>query len=377
MSDRDVPARNAEEAVPPRPAPRRGWLGGGMGLPRAVGRVSQTALSLVITFLGLLFITFLIGRIIPIDPALAVVGERASQAQYEAARHALGLDQPLLKQFGIYLRDVLTGDFGKSILTARPVVEDIARVVPATLELATIATLIGVFLGVPAGVAAAVSQGRWPDQLIRFLSLIGYSVPVFWLGLIGLLVFYGKLGWVAGPGRLDVSYELAYEFDVVQRTGSILIDSVLSGAWDVFANAVSHIVLPAGVLGYFALAYIARMTRSFMLEQLAQEYVTTARVKGVPEWRVVWVHALGNARLPLITVVALSYAYLLEGSVLTETVFAWPGLGLYITNALFSADMNAVLGGTVVVGFAFIGLNLISDILYGLVDPRAATRGGS
>ena len=342
-----------------------------MGLPGTVWRASQTALSLLITFFGLLLVTFLIGRIIPIDPALAIVGERASQAQYEAARQALGLDQPLLKQFAIYVGDVVTGDFGKSILTARPVAEDIARVFPATLELATIATLIGVAFGIPAGVTAATQRGRWPDQLIRLVSLIGYSVPVFWLGLIGLLVFYGHLNWVAGPGRLDVSYELAYEFDVVPRTGSILIDSALSGAWDVFGNALEHIVLPASVLGYFSLAYISRMTRSFMLEQLGQEFVTTARVKGVPEWRVVWVHALGNALIPLITVVALSYAYLLEGSVLTETVFAWPGLGLYITNALFSADMNAVLGGTVVVGFAFIGLNLLSDILYRFVDPRA------
>jgi peptide/nickel transport system permease protein len=371
MTDRETPARDAGDAHGTGPVLRRAWLGGGMALPGLAWRASQTALSLLITLFGLLLVTFLIGRIIPIDPALAVVGERASQAQYEAARQALGLDQPLTTQFLIYIGDVLTGDFGKSILTARPVVEDIARVFPATLELATIATLIGVLLGIPAGVAAATHRGRWPDQIIRLVSLIGYSVPVFWLGLIGLLVFYGNLGWVAGPGRLDVSFELAYEFDVVQRTGSILIDSALSGAWGVLGNALQHIVLPASVLGYFSLAYIARMTRSFMLEQLGQEFVTTARVKGVPEWRVVWVHALGNALVPLITVVTLSYAYLLEGSVLTETVFAWPGLGLYITNALFSADMNAVLGGTVVVGFIFIGLNLLSDLLYRLVDPRA------
>lgn len=360
-----------EEDPSPRPAPRHFRGPPGSGLPAAAWRLSQTALSLLITFFGLLFITFLIGRIIPIDPALAVVGERASQAQYEAAREALGLDRPLVIQFAIYVGDVLTGDFGKSLLTARPVAEDIARVFPATLELATIATLIGVLFGIPAGVAAATHQGSAPDQVIRLLSLIGYSVPVFWLGLIGLLLFYGTLGWVAGPGRLDVTYELIFELDVPRRTGLILVDSALAGAWDVFANALQHIILPAGVLGYFSLAYIARMTRSFMLEQLGQEFVTTARVKGVPEWRVVWVHALGNALLPLITVIALSYAYLLEGSVLTETVFAWPGLGLYITTALFSADMNAVLGGTIVVGFAFIGLNLLSDMVYRLVDPRA------
>lgn len=371
MTNTGAPLPRMEETPPLQAAPRRFRPGASTGLAGATWRISQTALSLLITFFGLLFVTFFIGRIIPIDPALAVVGERASQAQYEAARVALGLDKPLVTQFAIYVGDVLTGNFGKSLLTARPVAEDIARVFPATLELATIATLIGVLFGIPAGVAAATHQGRLVDQLFRLLSLIGYSVPVFWLGLIGLLVFYGNLGWVAGPGRLDVSYELIFEYDIPRRTGLILVDSALAGAWDVFGNALQHIVLPAGVLGYFSLAYISRMTRSFMLEQLSQEFVITARVKGVPEWRVVWVHALGNALLPLITVIALSYAYLLEGSVLTETVFAWPGLGLYITNGLFSADMNAVLGGTVVVGFAFIGLNLLSDGLYKLVDPRA------
>lgn len=344
---------------------------GGIDLRRAVVRLAQTVLSLAVTFLGLLFVTFFIGRIIPIDPVLAILGDRATQEQYEAARQALGLDRPLLEQFAIYVGDVLRGDFGMSLLTARPVIEDVANVFPATLELATLATLIGVLIGVPAGVTAAVNQGRWPDQAIRFVGLLGYSMPVFWLGLIALLVFYGNLGWVSGPGRLDVAYELDFEFDVTHVTGSILIDSALSGAWGVFFNALGHIILPAGVLGYFSLAYIARMTRSFMLEQLSQEYVTTARVKGVPERRVIWVHALGNALVPLITVIALSYAYLLEGSVLTETVFAWPGLGLYITNALFAADMNAVLGGTVVVGIVFIGLNILSDLLYTLVDPRA------
>jgi peptide/nickel transport system permease protein len=192
-------------------------------------------------------------------------------------------------------------------------------------------------------------------------------MPVFWLGLIGLLVFYGILGWVGGPGRLDIFYEDT----VPQVTGAILIDSLLAGDLEIFNNALSHIILPASVLGYYSIAYISRMTRSFMLEQLSQEYVTTARVKGLSETRVIWGHALGNVMVPLITVIALSYAQLLEGSVLTETVFAWPGLGFYITNALLSADMAAVLGGTIVVGSVFVGLNLLSDLLYRLVDPRA------
>ena len=199
------------------------------------------------------------------------------------------------------------------------------------------------------------------------VGLVGYSVPVFWLGLVGLLIFYARLDWVGGPGRLDVFYE-----DIVEPvTGLLLVDAALARDWDVFANAFSHIIMPAAILGYFSLAYISRMTRSFMIEQLRQEYVTTARAKGLSERRVVWRHALGNVMLPLVTVIALSYASLLEGAVLTETVFAWPGLGRYITDSLFNVDMNAVLGGTIVVGAVFIGLNLLSDMLYRMLDPRA------
>jgi peptide/nickel transport system permease protein len=324
-------------------------------------------ISLAVTLLGLLLITFLIGRVMPIDPVLAVVGERATKEVYDATRASMGLDDPLIVQFLNYIGEVLTGNFGNSLLTSRPVIDDIARVFPATLELASVATLFGVFIGIPAGVIAAVNAGRWPDHLVRLLGLFGYSMPVFWLGLMGLMIFYGKLDWVAGPGRLDIFFD-----DVVpQVTGVILIDSLLAGNTEVFANALSHIILPASVLGYYSLAYISRMTRSFMLEQLAQEYVTTARVKGLSEWMVIWRHALGNVMVPLITVIALSYANLLEGSVLTEIVFAWPGIGFYITNALLSADMNAVLGGTVMVGIVFVGLNLLSDLLYRVFDPRA------
>lgn len=324
-------------------------------------------LSLIVTFLGLLAVTFFIGRVIPIDPVLAVVGERAPPEVYEATRRAMGLDKPLIVQFAMYVWQVLHGDLGTSLLTSRPVIEDIARVVPATFELATLATIIGVVLGVPMGVLAAVHAGRWPDHVVRVVGLIGYSVPVFWLGLMGLLLFYGKLGWVGGPGRLDIYYDGL----VPTVTGMILIDSLLAGDMAIFRNAVSHIILPASILGYYSLAYISRMTRSFMLEQLNQEYIITARVKGMSEARVIWVHALGNVMVPLITVIALSYASLLEGSVLTETVFAWPGLGFYITNALVSADMAAVLGGTIVVGMVFVGLNLLADFLYRIVDPRA------
>ncbi len=338
-----------------------------MTLPRPAFVVGRLVLTLAVTFLGLLLVTFLIGRVVPIDPVLAAVGDRAPQDVYEQVRIQLGLDKPLWQQFLIYVSAVLHGDFGKSVLTAHPVLSDIRRVFPATLELATLATLLGVLLGIPMGIAGAIWQGRWVDHVIRVVGLVGYSVPVFWLGLVGLLIFYAKLDWVAGPGRLDVFYDGLVE----PVTGVILLDSALAGEWDVFWNAVSHLILPASLLGYYSLAYVARMTRSFMIEQLGQEYITTARVKGLSETRVIWRHALGNTAVPLVTVIALSYANLLEGSVLTETVFAWPGLGFYITNSLLNADMNAVLGGTIVVGTVFIGLNLLSDVFYRVLDPRA------
>ncbi len=340
-------------------------------LPRLLRQAGLGVISLAITLLGLLLITFLIGRVVPIDPVLSIVGERATEAQIQAVRDKLGLDLPMWQQFFIYVRDALRGDLGNSIRTGQPVAAEIARYFPATLELATLGTIFGTLVGVPAGVLAATRPGSLADQIVRVVGLLGYSMPVFWLGLIGLLVFYGQLDWVAGPGRLDPTYDMMMEFTLTSYTGMILIDSALNGAWDVFGNAVSHIILPAGLLGYVSMAYISRMTRSFMMNELGQEYVTTARVKGMPERRVIWVHAMKNVMVPLITVIALSYAYLLEGSVLTETIFAWPGLGSYITDALFAADMPAVLGGTVVVGVVFVTLNMASDIVYRLIDPRA------
>lgn len=324
-------------------------------------------MTIAVTMLGLLFVTFFIGRVMPVDPVLSIVGERATKEQYDAAYVALGLDKPLIVQFLYYITDVVQGDFGKSLRTGFPVWDDIKRVFPATMELATIGTLIGVFVGVPLGVLAAVKRGTWIDQVARVVALIGYSMPVFWLAMIGLMVLYGKLGWVAGPGRLDIFYE-----DIIPSvTGMILIDSIIAQDWGILRNAISHIVLPSVLLGYYSLAYISRMTRSFMLEQLSAEYIVTARVKGMSEWAVIWKHAFANIKVPLITVIALSYAGLLEGSVLTEIIFSWPGIGSYITISLLSADMNAVMGGTVIVGLVFVCLNIFADLLYKFFDPRA------
>jgi peptide/nickel transport system permease protein len=340
--------------------------GGHEALRFFLKRIAQFLLVLATTLLGLVAVTFFIGRIVPIDPVIAIVGDRAPPHVYERVRQELGLDLPMIQQFWIYLKKAVTGDFGNSVLTTNPVMADIANVFPATLELATLGTIIGTLIGIPLGVLAAVKRGTFIDQLVRLLGLVGYSIPIFWLGLMALLLFYAKLGWVAGPGRIDVTYSYLY----TPVTGIVLLDTLMQGQWDAFWDAVSHVILPTCLLGYFSLAYISRMTRSFMLNELAQEYVIAARVKGLSEMRVIWRHALRNAAVPLVTVIALSYANLLEGSVLTETVFAWPGLGQYITNSLQNADMNAVLGGTLVIGAVFVLLNLVSDLLYRLLDPR-------
>jgi len=320
-----------------------------------------------LTFLGLTCVTFFIGRVVPIDPVLAIVGDKASIETYNKVRIEIGLDQPIPVQFWRYLLKVLHGDFGNSVITSQPVLHDLLHVFPATLELSVLALVIGVVLGIPLGVLAATHRGRWQDQAIRFVSLLGYSMPVFWLGLVGLLAFYAELGWVAGPGRIDVSYD-----DIVHPvTGLLTIDSLIAGEDEVFWNALSHLILPASILGYLSLAYVARMTRSFMLAQLKQEYILATLAKGLSPFRVVWVHALGNVWVQLVTVIALTFGNLLEGAVLTETVFAWPGLGLYMKNSLFNADLNAVLGGTMLVGVVYIGLNMLSDLIYPIVDPRA------
>jgi peptide/nickel transport system permease protein len=311
-------------------------------------------------------VTFLIGRVVPIDPVLAVVGDRAPQDVVERARLELGLDRPLPEQFIRYLGQVVSGDFGRSVMTSNPVTQDIVRFFPATFELATAAILLAALVGVPLGVLAAVRQGTWTDQAVRLFCLAGHSLPVFVLGLLSLLVFYANLGWAPGPGRQGIAFE-----DMVDvRTGVLTLDAALAGDWPAFRDALAHLAQPAGVLAFFSLAYIARMTRAFMLAELRSEYVTTARAKGLSGLRIVWRHAFPNIAVPLVTILALTYAGLLEGAVLTETIFSWPGLGQYLTVSLLNADMNAVLGATLVVGLIYVALNLFADMLYRLLDPR-------
>ncbi len=324
--------------------------------------------GIALSLLGLLVLTFVIGRVMPLDPVLAIVGPDADRSTYEQVYRQLGLDQPLAVQFGRYVWDLAQGDLGQALLTGNAVSDDLKRVLPATVELATLAMLMGVLLGVPLGVMAATHHGRWPDHLARVLGLLGHSTPVFWFGMMGLLVFYAWLGWAGGIGRIG----LAFEGSVPKVTGFLLIDTALAGDAAAWRSAVRHLLLPAAVLGLHAMAYLSRMTRTFMLAQLSQEYITTARVKGVSERQVVWGHAFRNIRVQLLTIVALAYGGLLEGAVLTETVFGWPGFGSYMTGSLLLGDMNAVMGSVLVVGVLFVSLNLLTDALYRVFDPRAA-----
>ncbi len=322
--------------------------------------------SVPLTLFGLILVTFLIGRAMPIDPVIAIVGDHATPDVIARVRLQLGLDDPLWEQFIIYLRNLLQGDLGNSVMTSHPVTADIAHFFPATLELATAAIIVAVVFGIPLGVFAAAWQGSRFDHVVRVISLTGQSVPIFVLGLLSLLVFYAKLGIAPGTGQLDV----AYEGLVPRVTGMLVIDAALAQDWDSFWDALAHLAQPALVLAYFSMAYITRMTRAFMIESLAGEYVITARAKGLSAARVLWRHAFGNIAVRLVTVLALAYAGLLEGAVITETVFSWPGIGLYLNVSLLNADMNAVLGATLVIGMVYLVLNLLADVAYHLLDPR-------
>jgi peptide/nickel transport system permease protein len=338
------------------------------GKRRSIELIKRT-LSVAATLFGLMALTFFMGRLLPADPVLAVTGPDVSQAVYDRVYAELGLDNPIWLQFFYYVANVLRGDLGLSNATGRPVITELLQVFPATIELALIASFFGVGLGVPLGVAAAVYRGKLIDHVARLIALLGSSVPSFWLGLMALMLFYAKLRWVGGTGRIGIYYEGIVE----PITGMLLLDSLLRQEWDVFFNAINHIFLPAALLGYFSVAYISRMTRSFMLDQLSQEYVITARAKGLSNASVIWRHAFKNIRVQLLTIVALTFGGLLDGAVLIETVFSWPGLGGFLTRGLQLNDMNVVMGAVLLIGVVYLTINAVSDVLYRVLDPR--TRG--
>ncbi|GFM64288.1 permease [Pseudomonas cichorii] len=323
-------------------------------------------MTLLVTLLGLLLFTFLLTTLSPVDPALRLAGDRASEATLAQVRSDLGLDQPWPVRFGSYLHQLSQGDLGISNTSSKPVLEDLKRALPATLELATLSIVLGASLGLSLGLLAAWRPGGWIDALVRLFSLIGYSVPVFWLGLLMLLLFYATLQWAGGPGRLDDVFLYTIELP----SGWMLWDTWRSEEEGALSNAFSHLILPVLVLGFHSMAGICRLTRSALLGEMGKEYVITALAKGAGRGRVLFRHVLPNVAGTLVVVVALAYAGLLEGSILTETVFAWPGIGRYLTTALFAGDVPAILGSTLLIGLCFVVVNGIADVLAGMIDPR-------
>ncbi|MBU0584712.1 MAG: ABC transporter permease subunit [Alphaproteobacteria bacterium] len=320
---------------------------------------------LVPTFIGVSIIAFSFIRLLPGDPVALLSGERVmSPERHAQISHELGYDRPIVVQYFDYLGGVLTGDFGNSIVTKQPILDQFLTLFPATLELSVCAIIFAVFLGIPAGIFAAIKRGSFWDQTIMGTALVGYSMPIFWWGLLLIIFFSGILQWTPVSGRIS----LLYFFPPV--TGFMLIDSLLSGQAGAFKSAVSHLVLPTIVLGTIPLAVIARQTRSAMLEVLGEDYVRTARAKGLAPFRVVGIHALRNAMIPVITTIGLQVGVLLAGAILTETIFSWPGIGKWMVDSVFRRDYPVIQGGLLLIAGIIMIVNLIVDLLYGLINPR-------
>lgn len=332
--------------------------------------VLRRLLLLAPVLVGITVLTFAVTRSIPTDPVVATIGQQAAEhpAIVKAYREKWGLDQPLPQQYATYVKNMLHGDLGVSIFTHRPVADDLRDYLPATVELATAAIIVSVALAIPLGILAARYRGRALDATIRVLTLIGVSMPVFWLALAALGIFYLHLGVSPGPGRLD-----ATDAPPATLTGSYIIDSALSGQFDTLLDAAAHLVLPALVLASWSVGLLTRITRTSMLSVLHQDFLRTARSKGARELYVIRRHAFGNAMIPVITVVGLAYGDLLSGAVMTETIFSWPGIGRYAYNAAAHADFPAIMGVTIVVAAVYTLVNLAVDVLYGIVDPRVRT----
>jgi dipeptide transport system permease protein len=318
------------------------------------------------TFIALMFITFMMLRLVPGDPIEVRRGERGiSPERLEQLRHEMGLDQPVWKQFLDYVWGLLHGDFGTSIISKSPITHEFFTLFPATLELTLCAMLLAVFLGIPAGVIAAAKRGSFYDQALMGAALTGYSMPIFWWGLMLILVMSNTFHLTPVSGRVDL---IKYFYPRV--TGFMLIDSLLSGKPGAFMDAVRHLILPTIVLGTQPLAVIARMTRSAMLEVLEEDYVRTARAKGLSWRRVIGLHALRNALIPVVTVIGLSIGGLLAGAVLTETIFSWPGVGKWLIESIGRRDYPALQGGIMLISTMVIVVNVLVDLLYGLINPR-------
>lgn len=331
------------------------------------GFIARRLLMAMVVLVIVSMATFLLTQAIPGDPISAILSDR--QADNPEVRAALekrwGLDQPMPVQYLVYVGNLLRGDWGESISKRTPVAEELRHRVPATIELSFFALLFAMIVGFPLGIVAALNRDRWPDHLARFIALVGTSLPVFWLGLLLLYVFFYRLEWLPGPGRLDVGMKAPPTI-----TGMVTLDALLQGDWEVFRAALKRLVLPSIVLGSFAMGIIARMLRSSLLASLGDDYVRTARAKGLAERGVVAGHALRNALIPTVTVLGLTTASLLAGAVLTETIFSWPGIGSFAVAAALKLDYPALLGVTLIVAIIYVLVNLLVDLAYVILDPR-------
>jgi len=321
------------------------------------------------TFIGITLVAFFLIRLVPGDPIEVMVGERKLDAQAHARLVTqLGLDQPLIVQYGRYLKQTASGDLGTSIVSREPVSREFAALFPATIELALAALILALAVGVTLGALAALNRGKLVDQGVMGLATLGYSMPIFWWGLVLIMVFSVDLGLTPVSGRI------AIEYDIEPRTGFMLIDSGLSGEAGAFTSALRHLLLPALVLGTVPMAVIARMTRSALLEVLREDFMRSARARGLSPLRVVVVHGLRNALIPVITVVGLQSGALLGGAVLTETIFSWPGIGKWLIDSIGRRDYPVVQAGILISALTFIAANLVVDVLYGVADPRIRDR---
>jgi dipeptide transport system permease protein len=329
-------------------------------------RFFLTRFALILpTFIGVTLLTFALIRMVPGDPVELLAGERGiSPERHAELMHDMGLDQPLLVQYGRYIVDVAQGDLGDSIVTRTPVLTEFLTLFPATVELSICAILFATLIGLPLGIIAAVRRGSMFDHSLMGLSLAGYSMPIFWWALLLILLFSVNLGWTPVSGRISVLYW------VEPVTGFMLIDSLLSEDEGAFLSALSHLILPAIVLGTVPLAVIARMTRSSMLEVLGEDYIRTARAKGLASFRVIGLHALRNALIPVVTVIGLQVGVLFAGAILTETIFAWPGIGKWLIESVARRDYPALQGGVLLVAAVIMMVNLLVDLTYGILNPR-------
>ena len=327
--------------------------------------VFRRFVGFVAVMIGISIITFGLSHLVPADPAIAALGDHAKDEQIEAFREKYGLNKPVPEQYWIYVTGILRGDLGTSLRTRRPVADDLRNFFPATFELSLTALILSILIGIPAGVLSATARNRLPDHIVLILSLIGGSVPIFWLGLILIGFFYGRLGWLPGGARID-----SFTPPPPEVTGLFTIDSLLAGDSKAFWSSLQHLFLPALALGYFSTAIIARMMRSSMLEVLGQQYVLAARAKGLGQRKVVWRHAARNALIPTVTTIGVTFGSLLSGAVLTETIFSWPGLGRYATSSVTSLDFPAVMGVTLLAALVYTLTNLVVDLGYQWLDPR-------